>query len=149
MFPEIRKNEIGKREKRMNKLSGIISKIQQSGAILLVDVDVDGHGFSAMLIESATQPEWLVAEKTVDIVFKETEVSLAKNLSGQISMRNRMKCIVQQIERGELLSKISLKFQEYLITSAITTRSVDSLQLTIGDEVEALVKANEVSLMKK
>jgi len=133
----------------MNKLSGIISKIQQSGAILLVDVDVDGHGFSAMLIESATQPEWLVAEKTVDIVFKETEVSLAKNLSGQISMRNRMKCIVQQIERGELLSKISLKFQEYLITSAITTRSVDSLQLAIGDEVEALVKANEVSLMKK
>ena len=133
----------------MNKLSGIISKIQQSGAILLVDVDVDGHGLSAMLIESATQPEWLVAEKTVDIVFKETEVSLAKNLSGQISMRNRMKCIVQQIERGELLSKISLKFQEYLITSAITTRSVDSLQLAIGDEVEALVKANEVSLMKK
>ena len=133
----------------MNKLSGIISKIQQSGAILLVDVDVDGHGFSAMLIESATQPEWLVAEKTVDIVFKETEVSLAKNLSGQISMRNRMKCIVQQIERGELLSKISLKFQEYLITSAITTRAVDSLQLAIGDEVEALVKANEVSLMKK
>ena len=133
----------------MNKLSGIISKIQQSGAILLVDVDVDGHGFSAMLIESATQPEWLVAEKTVDIVFKETEVSLAKNLSGQISMRNRMKCIVQQIERGELLSKISLKFQEYIVTSAITTRAVDSLQLAIGDEVEALVKANEVSLMKK
>jgi len=133
----------------MNKLSGIISKIQQSGAILLVDVDVDGHGFSAMLIESATQPEWLVAEKTVDIVFKETEVSLAKNLSGQISMRNRMKCIVQQIERGELLSKISLKFQKYIVTSAITTRAVDSLQLAIGDEVEALVKANEVSLMKK
>ena len=133
----------------MNKLSGIISKIQQSGAILLVDVDVDGHGFSAMLIESATQPEWLVAEKTVDIVFKETEVSLAKDLSGMISMRNRMKCIVQQIERGELLSKISLKFQKYLVTSAITTRSVDSLQLAIGDEVEALVKANEVSLMKK
>ena len=133
----------------MNKLSGIISKIQQSGAILLVDVDVDGHGFSAMLIESATQPEWLVAKKTVDIVFKETEVSLAKNLSGQISMRNRMKCIVQQIERGELLSKISLKFQKYIVTSAITTRAVDSLQLTIGDEVEALVKANEVSLMKK
>jgi len=133
----------------MNKLPGIITKIQQSGAILLVDINVDEHGFSAMLIESATQPEWLQAGNTIDIVFKETEVSLAKNLSGQISMRNRMKCIVQQIERGELLSKISLKFQEYLITSAITTRSVDSLQLAIGDEVEALVKANEVSLMKK
>jgi molybdate transport system regulatory protein len=133
----------------MNKLSGIILKIQQSGAILLVDVDVDGHGFSAMLIESATQPEWLQTGNLIDLIFKETEVSLAKNLSGIISMRNRMKCMVQQIERGELLSKVSLQFQKYTITSAITTRSVDSLDLRIGDEVEALVKANEVSLMRK
>lgn len=133
----------------MNKLSGIISKIQQSGAILLVDVDVDGHGFSAMLIESATHPEWIREGNLIDLVFKETEVSLAKNLSGMISMRNRMKCTVQNIEPGRLLSKVSLQFQKYIVTSAITTRSVDSLQLAIGDEVEALVKANEVSLMKK
>ena len=132
----------------MNKLQGIITQIQKSGAILLVDVDVDGQGFSAMLIESATQPEWLQTGSTIDLVFKETEVSLAKNLSGMISMRNRMKCTVEQIERGELLSKVSLKFQNYTITSAITTRSVDSFKLAIGDEVEALVKANEVSLMK-
>jgi len=133
----------------VNKLSGKIVKTRQSGAILLVDVDVDRHGFSAMLIESATHPEWLQEGNSIDLVFKETEVSLAKNLSGTISMRNRMKCTVQHIERGELLSKIFLKFQEYTVTSAITTRSVDSLQLAIGDEVEALVKANEVSLMKK
>lgn len=133
----------------MNKLTGKISKIQQSGAILLVDADVDGHSFSAMLIESATQPEWLQEGNSIDLVFKETEVSLAKNLSGIISMRNRMKCTVQHIERGELLSKITLQFQKYTITSAITTRSVDSLDLKVGDEVEAMVKANEVSLMKK
>jgi len=133
----------------MNKLTGTISQIQQSGAILLVDVDVDGHGFSAMLIESATQPEWMQTGNTINLIFKETEVSLAKNLSGMISMRNRMKCLIQQIERGELLSKVSLQFQKYVITSAITTRSVNSLDLKIGDEVEALVKANEISLMKK
>jgi len=133
----------------MNKLTGKISQIQQSGAILLVDVDVDGHGFSAMLIESATQPEWLQTGNTINLIFKETEVSLAKNLSGMISMRNRMKCTVLQIDRGELLSKVSLQFQKYKLTSAITTRSVNSLDLKIGDEVEALVKANEVSLMKK
>lgn len=133
----------------MNKLTGTISKIQQSGAILLVDVDVEGHSFSAMLIESATQPEWLQTGNTIELIFKETEVSLAKNLSGMISMRNRMKCIVLEIDRGELLSKVSLQFQKYTITSAITTRSVNSLDLKIGDEVEALVKANEVSLMRK
>lgn len=133
----------------MNKLSGKILKIQQSGAILLVDVEVEKQIFSALLIESVIQPDWLETGKDVEIVFKETEVSLAKNLSGQISMRNRMKCYVQRIDRGELLSKIDLKFGDYTITSAITTRSVDSLKLELGDEVEALVKANEVSLMKK
>lgn len=133
----------------MNKLPGTITQIQQSGAILLVDIDVAGHGFSAFLIESANQPEWLSRGNDVDLVFKETEVSLAKNLSGIISMRNRMKCTVSQIERGGLLSKIGLRFKNFDLTSAITTRSVDALKLEIGDEVEALVKSNEVSLMKK
>jgi len=133
----------------MNKLTGIITQIQQSGAILLVDVAVDGHGFSALLIESATHPEWLRTGNTIDLVFKETEVTLAKDLSGIISMRNRMKCVVISIERGGLLSRISLNFQNYTIASAITTRAVDALHLLIGEEVEALVKSNEISLMKK
>lgn len=132
----------------MNKLPGIIANIQQSGAILLVDIKVADRLFSALLIESANQPEWVKIGETIDIVFKETEVSLAKNLSGQISLRNRMQCVVLKIDRGELLSRVFLKFQEYTLSSAITTRSVDSLNLNIGDEVEALVKSNEVSLMK-
>jgi molybdopterin-binding protein len=60
-----------------------------------------------------------------------------------------MKCTVRHITRGELLSKITMNFQQNSITSAITTRAVDSLELAIGDEVEALVKANEVSLIRK
>lgn len=132
----------------MNKFPGEIIQIQQSGAILLVDADVNGQVFSTLLIESASRPEWLQVGNTIDLVFKETEVSLAKNLSGQISLRNRMACLILKIERGELLSRVFLKFQDYTLSSAITTRSVDSLNLNIGDEVEALVKANEVSLMK-
>jgi len=133
----------------MNRISGTIVYIQHSGAILLVDIEAGGHIFSAMMIDSANHPEWLKANNAVDIIFKETEVALAKNLSGIISMRNRMKCVVQDIERGELLSNVKLQFQAYQLTSAITTRAVDALNLKIGDEVEALVKANEVSLMKK
>ncbi len=60
-----------------------------------------------------------------------------------------MECTVQQIERGDLLSKVVLQFHQHTITSAITTRSVDLLELKNGDKVEALVKANEISLMRK
>ena len=132
----------------MNKLTGVLTRIQKSGSILLVDIDVDGYSFSALLIESDTHLEWLETENTVSLVFKETEVSLAKDLTGKISLRNRMQCKVLLVERGELLSTVKLQFKEYIVTSAITTRAVGSLQITIGDEIEALVKSNEISLMQ-
>jgi molybdate transport system regulatory protein len=132
----------------MNKLNGTITNIQQSGAIVLADISVDGHLFSAMLIDSNEQSDWLKIGNIVSVVFKETEVSIAKNLSGKISLRNRMQCQIKTIRKGELLSEISLRFGQYILTSVITTRAVMSLDLQTGDEVEALVKANEVSVMK-
>jgi molybdopterin-binding protein len=38
---------------------------------------------------------------------------------------------------------------DYQIQSAITTRSVDMLDLKIDDEVTAMIKANEITLMQK
>ena len=61
----------------MNKLSGTITNIQQSGAIILADVEVYGQQISAMLIHSSEQDEWLKTESNVMVVFKETEVSFA------------------------------------------------------------------------
>jgi len=132
----------------MNKLSGTITNIQQSGAIILADVKVYGRQISAMLIHSNEQDEWLNVGSHVMVVFKETEVSIAKGLLGKISLRNRFQCLIEDIRKGELLSEISLKYGLYNITSVITTRAVESLELKVGEQVEALVKANEVSLMK-
>jgi len=132
----------------MNKLSAIITGIQQSGVILLIDAKVKEHCFSALLIDAVETHNWIFVGAAVNLVFKETEVSLAKNLSGLISTRNRMKCKVRIIERGELISKVTLDFNGFTIVSAITSRSVEMLSLSIDDEIEALVKSNEVSLMK-
>lgn len=131
----------------MNKLPGMITHIQQSGAIILVDISVDGHGFSAILIDSGTSNQCLGVGAPVNLIFKETEVSLARNLSGSLSTRNRLQCTVTGINRGELLSLVSLQFGQHSIASSVTTRAVDSLQLHVGDNVEALIKATEVSLM--
>jgi molybdopterin-binding protein len=132
----------------MNKLTGTITNIQQSGAIILADIEVYGQQIAAMLIHSSEQDEWLKTDSNVLVVFKETEVSIAKELSGKISLRNRFLCHIDAIRKGELLSEISLKYGLYNIVSVITTRAVESLELEVGEQVEALVKANEVSLMK-
>lgn len=132
----------------MNILTGIITQIQQSNSILLIDIEVDEHSFTAMLIEASKPSDWLKVGKIVNIVFKETEVSLGRNVEGKISMRNCMKSRVTHIQRGDLLSNVSLQFKEYKISSVITTRSVDALKICVGDEIEAFIKSNEVSIMK-
>ena len=132
----------------MNRLLGTITAIESNEHLSLVDVVAGQDTFTAMLMETSQNAPYLKVGNTVAVLFKETEVSLAKNLSGQISLRNRLSGTVRQIRRGDILCEVVLNYQEQTVTSIITTRAVKRLELQEGDEVDALVKANEVSLME-
>jgi molybdate transport system regulatory protein len=131
----------------MNRLPGSIADIDVHGSIALVDVLVGAHRFTATLIGASDEISNWTAGMPVTLLFKETEVSLAKNLSGLISMRNRIPCTVTDIERGKLLTRVALDFQGRKLESVITTRSSHALALAVGDMVEGLVKANEMTLI--
>ena len=133
----------------MNSLSGSIIKIEHDQHLSLVDVLVGGDTFTALLLETPLMVPYLQVGNTASVLFRETEVALAKNLSGQLSLRNRIRGTVQSIRYGEILSIVVLDHQSGAITSILTTRAVQRLELRVGDEVEALIKANEVSLVEK
>ena len=82
----------------MNQLTGIVTHIQQSGSIMLVDVDIDGHDVSALMINSLEIPNWLCEEKSIGVIFKETEVSIGKDVRGKISLRNRFLAFIKANE---------------------------------------------------
>ena len=64
-----------------------------------------------------------------------------------INVRNQFRGKVKEIIEGPVVSEIDVETPSGLIvTSVITTRSVKELNLSIGKEVIALVKATEVSL---
>ena len=65
-----------------------------------------------------------------------------------INVRNQFKGKVKEIIRGDVVSEIDVETPWGIVTSVITTRSVDDLQLKAGTDVVALVKATEVSLAK-
>jgi molybdate transport system regulatory protein len=130
----------------MNQFTGTISHIQQSGSIMLVEVDVDGYYFSALMIDLPQAMLWLHEGNSIDLIFKETEISIGKNITGKISLRNQLPCVVKSVKRGEILSVIELTFSGNTITSAITTRSADMLKIRTGDSVTAFIKANEIIL---
>ena len=128
----------------MNRQRGTITAVESAGHVRLVDVNVNGTIFSAILLEVA---ERLHPGTTVTLAFKETEVSLAKNLSGLISLRNRLPEQVRAVEKGQVLAKVTLDYQGLDVVSIITTRSAERLDLKAGDAVEALVKANEMTIL--
>lgn len=130
----------------MNKLRGKIVAVQHNNHMSLVDVSIGDDLFTATLLETPETAPYLQAGEEVTLLFKETEVSLAKGLSGAISLRNRFSVTVRHIERGALLSAVQLDYHGERVLSIITTRGVDRLELAVGDEVEALVKANEMVL---
>lgn len=131
----------------MNKITGQIAAIECNRHMSLVDVAVGDDIFTATLLETSETAAYLKVGSNVSLLFKETEVALAKNLSGLISLRNRFSVTVVNIKRGDILSAVELDYAGTLLVSVITTRAVDRLQLAIGDQAEALVKANEIALM--
>ncbi len=132
----------------MNRLYGRITAIESSDHLSLVDVAVGQTAFTAMLLETPESSPHLRVSNEVMVLFKETEVSLAKNLSGLISLRNRVRCTVRGIRHGNILCEVTVDCDGEPLTSIITTRAVKRLELKEGDEVEALVKANEVSVVE-
>lgn len=128
----------------MNQLCGQVSAIESNGQMSLVDVQVGDDFFTAIVLETPDSAAYLKIGTDVTLMFKETEVSLAKNLSGLISLRNRFPATVRSIEQGAIMSAIQLDYCGHRLTSVITTRAVGRLQLAVGDAVEALVKANEM-----
>lgn len=132
----------------MNRLIGTITAIESNDHLSLVDVVVGQDGFTAMLLETPQDAPHLRVGNRVAVLFKETEVSLAKELSGRLSLRNRIPGTVRQMLCGEILCEVLLERDGQTVTSIITARAVRRLELREGDLVEALVKANEVSLME-
>ena len=65
-----------------------------------------------------------------------------------INVRNQFRGKVKEIIRGSVVSEVDIDTPAGIVTSVITTRSVDDLGLAPGVEVVALVKASEVSVAK-
>jgi molybdate transport system regulatory protein len=132
----------------VNKLIGKIILVETSSHMSMVDIDVDGDVFSSIVLETPATAPYLKQGSSVTLLFKETEVSIGKNLSGLISLRNRFKATIKGLEKSDILTKVILNYKSNAIVSIISSRSAQKLGLIDGDDVEWLVKTNEVSLLK-
>jgi len=66
----------------------------------------------------------------------------------QISARNQLKGIIKEISQGPVSTEVVLDVNGIEIVASITTGSAKSLDLKIGDEAYAIVKASSVMIGK-
>jgi molybdopterin-binding protein len=66
----------------------------------------------------------------------------------EINVRNQFKGKIKEIILGPVVSEVDVETPHGIVTSVITTRSLQDLGLKVGSDVVALVKSTEVSLAK-
>lgn len=130
----------------MNRLPATVVAVERAGSVALVDVDAGGRRFTSLAMGGTD--DWQPGD-AVELLFQEAEVSLARGLSGQLSVRNRLPGTITALERGRLLARVTFEMDGLPIGAVITARSCAALGLEVGAEVEGLVKANEMSLVAR
>lgn len=127
----------------MSKLIATIKKINNIDNLNIVEFDFLGNSLKMMSLGLNSNIQIGIK---VQLSVKPTNISIAKNFTGEISLSNQLVAIIQNIENGELLSSISLKTDDFLLESIITVESSKRMNLQIGDEVIILIKASNLSI---
>jgi molybdate transport system regulatory protein len=65
-----------------------------------------------------------------------------------ISARNQLAGTVKSIKLGAVMAEVVVEVAGGEVVAAITRGSVESLDLKVGDEVRAVIKATEVMIAK-
>lgn len=132
----------------MNRLTAKIVDVLSSGSLSQVSAECGGVIFSCVVLETPESSPFLRKDVVIDLLFKETEVSVAVDFNGKISLCNQIPVTITRIESHPVLSILTLSHAEFSISSIITTGSVKRLELSEGQKVTALIKANEISIME-
>jgi len=130
----------------MNVLNGKITAIKTKGSLSLVQINVSDIFLNTIIIETPKTASYLKKGTPIKVVFKETEVIIAKGTTNNLSLQNKVLGSIFEIEKGDFLSKITIDSEVGKIVVIITTEAVEELQLNINDEVTAMMQTTEIML---
>ena len=133
----------------MNKLNAAIVEIETSGNLSRIDLVLAKKiHISAVVIETPDTAAYLRKNKSVYVLFKETEVMLSSDPKTTISLVNRIPGKITDLKIGDLFCEVRLHSPAGEITAVISKIAWERWPMKPGDEVIALVKINEIMLQE-
>lgn len=127
----------------MSQLVATIKKINSVDSLNIVEFDFHGSTLKMMSLDLDKN---IQINKRVKLSVKPSNIIIAKNLLGEISLSNQLVATIQSIENGELLSSIILKINETILESIITVDSSKRMNLQTGEVIKILIKASNLSI---
>lgn len=129
----------------MNRINAIVTAIDCVDNINIVSFEAAYQPMRMMALELN---DTLVIGSKVTLGIKASNIALAKELSGMLSISNQLNVTIESINNGKLLSSIKFSFAGSLIESIITRESALRMDLQAGKSIIALIKSSELSILE-
>lgn len=129
----------------MSQIIATIKKIHNIDNLNIVEFDFFGKTLKMMSLDLNKNVQ---IGKKVKLAVKPTNISIAKNLFGEISLSNQLVVNIKSIENGQLLSSIILEVNDTIFESIITADSSKRMNLQKNEQVTILIKASDLSILE-
>ena len=123
------------------KIVGILTKDDIS-LFELKGLNLEANLFMLVLNEASK----FALNDEIGLGFKSSDVVLAKNRLDTSSFENELKCVVETINFGEVLSVVSLKCDQISFEAIISNHSLKALNLSKNDSVFAYIKSTSIHI---
>lgn len=127
----------------MSSVIASVKQIENHDSLHIVKFDCSGQTLTMMSLD--IDPSITIDAK-VKLVIKPTHIAIAKEFSGEVSYSNQLQSTITSINNGNLLSSIKLDFFNTTLESIITVNSSKRMDLKVGDNIVAFVKASDLSI---
>ena len=108
----------------------------------LKGLDLEANLFMLVLNEASK----FALNDEINLGFKSSDVILAKDKLSNSSLENELKCVIEAINFGEILSVISLKCGEIYFEAIISNHALKTMNVGENDEVFAYIKSTSIHI---
>lgn len=129
----------------MSQLIATIKNIKNIDSLNIVEFGFYNHTLKMVSLNLNKQ---ITINKKVKLSIKPTNILIAKNFQGEISISNQLKAKIVKVENGELLSSILLQIEDTILESIITVDSSKNMNLIENEEVIILIKASDLFIQE-
>ena len=118
-----------------------ISAIEQTGGVSVFEFSAENLSLKMLSLENLQN---LKIGDEVRLNFKSSDVFVATSPLLNCSVSNEIKAEISNIQKGQITSSLHLNAGKFEFESIISTASLKRLNLALGDQIYAYVKATSL-----